>query len=297
MKKILVTGYNGFIGRNLVNELISKKYQVIGVSNKGEKEKQGLIQIRKDIRKLDESQLPRGISHIVHLAAITDISYCQQNPSECIDINVKGTQNMLEISRKINAKFLYVSTSHVYGTPIKLPIKENHPCNPSSIYASSKLAAEILCKSFAESYQMDLSIVRLFSIYGPHSPPHLVITKIIKYILSENEIRLGNLFPKRDFLYVKDAVNAIELILRKTKGFTVYNVGSGKSYSIRQICNISNEINKINIPILSIKSKSRKKEIINVISDNKKLRKLGWNPRIEIREGLQKTFEWYKKII
>ena len=295
LKKILVTGYNGFIGYNLVRELLDKGYQVIGVSNK-ERISRNIPQIKKDIRKLTVSGLPKGISHIVHLAAITDISYCQENPSECIDVNVKGTQNMLEIARKINAKFLYLSTSHVYGAPISLPIKENHPRNPLSIYASSKLAGEIISESYALSYNMNLSILRLFSTYGPNSPTHLVTSKIMSQIMEENEIRLGNLYPKRDFLYVKDVVKAIELILRKTKGFNVYNVGSGKSYSILEVCSILNKISGRDVPVKSISSEYRKKEITNVVSDITKIRKLGWRPMIGIDEGLRITFEQLNSI-
>ncbi|MDE1725686.1 MAG: GDP-mannose 4,6-dehydratase [Thaumarchaeota archaeon] len=293
MNKILVTGYNGFIGYNLVQELL-KKYQVIGISNKQES-KQNIIHIKKDVRKLTEQELPRDISHIVHLAALTDVSFCQENPSECIDINVRGTQNMLEIARKIQAKFLYLSTSHVYGIPVKLPIKENHPRNPLSIYASSKLAGEIISQSYARSYDMNLSIVRLFSIYGPHSPPYLVTSKIIHQLMKGNEIKLGNLYPKRDFLHVKDAVIAIELILRKTKKFNVYNVGSGKSYSIRQVCNILSKLYGKNISIKSINSESRKSEIANVVSDVTKIKKMGWKSHVDIHKGLGMTLEWYRK--
>lgn len=296
LKKILVTGYNGFIGKNFVEELLSKGYQVIGVSNKKKSTKENVIQIRKDIRQLDKNELPKGISHIAHLAAVTDVSFCQKNPSECIDINVKGTQNMLEIAREIHAKFLYLSTSHVYGVPTKLPIGENHPCHPTSIYASSKLAGEIITESYARSFGIDASIVRLFSAYGPHSPEHLVTSKIISQILTKNFISIGNLYPKRDFLYVKDAARALELVLRKTKGFEVYNLGSGKSYSILQICKIVKEIAGKNIPAKSLSSESRRNEIPNVVSNNKKIRTLGWSPQFEIKEGLQKTLELYGTI-
>lgn len=294
MKKILVTGYNGFIGSTLVEELLARRYQVIGISNKEEETKQNVVQIRKDIRKLDESELPNDISHIIHLAAITDLSYCQKNPSECIDINVKGTQNILEIARKINAKFLYLSTSHVYGIPIELPIKENHPRNPSSIYASSKLAAEIITESYARSYDMNVSIVRLFSIYGPRSPEHLVTSKIMLQLLTKNVISLGNLYPKRDFLYVTDAAKAIELVLRKTKGFEVYNVGFGKSHSILELCNIMKKISNKNIPIKSIKSQTRNSDIDNIVSNSSKIRKLGWKPTTSMEIGLQMLLEWYQ---
>lgn len=294
MKKILVTGYSGFIGYNLVEELLEKKYQVIGISDKKEDVRHDIIQIRKDVRKLDENELPKNLSCIIHLAAITDVSYCQKNPSECIDVNVKGTQHILEIARNTRTKFLYLSTSHVYGIPNKLPIKESHPRNPSSIYASSKLAAEIITESYARSYGMDVSIVRLFSIYGPRSSEHLVISKIISQLLNKNIISLGNLYPKRDFLYVKDAVKAIELVLRKTKKFEIYNVGSGTSYSILELCNMIKKISNKTTSIKSIKSQTRNLDINNIISDSYKIRKLGWKPTTSIEDGLQTMLKWYQ---
>lgn len=294
MKKILVTGYNGFIGSNLVEELLSAGYHVIGLSNKREEKKRNFTHIQKDIRKLNECDLPKGISHIVHLAAVTDVSFCQKNPAECMDINVNGTQNMLEIARKTCAKFLQLSTSHVYGTPTRLPIKEDHPCKPSSIYASSKLVSEIIAESYSRAYKMDVSVVRLFSIYGPYSTEHLVTSKVISQLLDENFISLGNLFPQRDFLYVKDAVKAIELVLRKTKGFEIYNVGYGKSHSILDLVKILRKIANKNIPIKSSKKQIRKSDADRIVSDSSKIRSLGWKPTTSFHDGLKKTFDWFE---
>lgn len=293
MDKILVTGYNGFIGHNLVDGLI-KKYKIIGVSN-NKNTTQKIFQIKKDIRKITANDIPRDISHIVHLAAITDLKYCQSNPSECFDVNVKGTQNMLEIARKRNSKFVYLSTSHVYGHPLQLPMREDHSRNPTSVYAASKMAGEVICESYAKSYGLDLSILRLFSVYGPNSPPHLVTSKIINQLLNKKIISLGNLYPKRDFIYVQDVINAILLVIRKPKGFNIYNIGTGQSYSILELCRILKELSGKNTPIKSIKLQSRKDEISNVISNSSRIRKLGWSPKVGIHEGLRKTLTYLLK--
>jgi len=289
LKKLLITGHDGFIGTNLVKSL-SKKYELFGVSLN--KSPQKINQIKKNINKLKIDDLPKNISTVIHLAALTDVDLCQKNPTECFQANVYGTQNILEITKKINANFIYLSTNHVYGPPKKLPIKEDHPKNPSSIYATSKLLSEIICQTYAKNYGINVSIIRLFSVYGPNSAKHLVSTKIISQILNDSSIQLGNLFPKRDFIYIDDVINAIELILTKTVGYNEFNVGTGKSHSILELCKILKKISESKIPVVSTKSKSRIKEIKNIYANSNKLKKLGWNPHYTIEEGLKDTFEW-----
>jgi len=252
LKKILVTGQSGFIGSHLIDAL-SKKYSIIGLSMKNLPQLK-ISQIKYNIQKISINQIPKNIFCIVHLAALTDVQFCQSNPTKCFDVNVNGTQNMLEIARKRDSKFIFLSTGHVFGVPKKLPINENHPRNPTSIYSASKLSGEILCEAYSKSYGLDVSIIRFFSIYGPNSPPHLVTSKIISQILTKNVLQLGNLYPKRDFLYVDDAIKSIQLILKKLHGFNSYNVGSGNSYSISELCKILEKIANKKIKIKSIKS-------------------------------------------
>lgn len=293
MKKILITGYNGFIGRNLIGKLV-KKYDVVGISD-AKNSISHITNIKKDIRNLSIRDIPQDISHIVHLAALSDLSYCQSNPSECFDVNIRGTQNLLEISRKLGSKFLFVSTSHVYGAPAKLPISEKHPKNPTSVYASSKLAGEIISESYAKNYGMGVSIVRIFSVYGPNSPKHLVISKIVNQIHTSDVIKLGNLYPRRDFVFVDDVVNAIELVMKKSSGFEIFNIGSGKSFSIKEICKNLQQISGKKIAIRSVPALKRKQEIRNVVSDISKIVKLGWRPKTPLKIGLQITFENYRR--
>ena len=111
------------------------------------------------------------------MAAITDVLWCQNNPVKCFDSNVGITQKLLEVARIKDCKFVYLSTSHVYGHPIHNPIRESDPVHPESIYAASKFAGEILCESYAKSYGLNISVARLFSVYGPYSSPHLVTSR------------------------------------------------------------------------------------------------------------------------
>jgi len=292
LEKLLVTGQSGFIGSHLT-PILSKKYQIVGLAKKKLPQLK-ILQLKYDIQSVSASTIPKNVNCIVHMAALANFEYCNNNPSKCFSVNVGGTQNLLEIARKKDLKFLYVSTGHVFGTPEKLPINERHPRNPSSIYAKSKLEAEILCESYSKSYGIDVAIVRLFSVYGPKSPDYLVTSKIISQLLTRSSIRLGNVHPKRDFVYIDDAIDAIEKVLPKIHRFNSYNVGSGKSYSILEICNILSKISGKKIEIKSLKARARSNEIENIVADISKIKKLGWKPKVGIREGLKLTYEWYK---
>ena len=292
MKTILVTGHNGFIGSHLTSMLL-KKFQIVGLSNKI-KPNSSIIQIKKDIRNVTVSNLPKEIFCIIQLAALTDVNYCNNHPSECFKVNVLGTQRMLEIARKKNTKFIYFSTSHVFGIPKKIPISENSPKNPTSLYSASKLAGEILSESYSKTYGLDVSIPRLFSVYGPNSPKHLVTSKIIQQLLNGDTIKLGNLSPKRDFIYIDDVLYAINIILKNTKGFNTYNIGYGKSYSIKQVCDSLVQIADKKVKIKSQKTLSRKGDISNIVADRSKLKKLGWAPQINLNNGLKSSYDWFK---
>ena len=285
LNNIVITGYNGFIGSHLVNRLSNKSY-IIGISNTGNRNFDIKKCIKKDVRHISVADVKEDVHSVIHLAAITDVQYCQLNPGMCFEINVMGTQKMLEFARKKDSKFTYISTSHVYGIPKVIPIKEDHPKNPTSIYAASKLAGEICCESYAQTYGMDISILRLFSVYGLNSPKHLVISKIITQLKSKTEVNLGNLTSKRDFVYIDDVTKAIELVIKKSKGFEIFNVGTGKSTSICDICKIIQEITQKNFTIKSIPSLKRKVDVKNLVSNTYKIRKLGWKPHTDIHKGL-----------
>ena len=121
MKKIIVTGHTGFIGSHLINYLQQKKYQVIGIS-RNKLQKTNFNQIKMDINKINEKKIPGKIFAVIHCAGITDVQYCQNNPDKCFESNVRGTQKMLEFSRSKKCKFIYLSSSQVYGKPKTSPI-------------------------------------------------------------------------------------------------------------------------------------------------------------------------------
>jgi len=293
-KKILITGSKGFIGSHLVDEL-SPTNKIIGINHVMDKKRKNYLPIKKNILKLNTNDVKSSLDGIVHLAAKTDVEFCNINPEKCISINVLGTQKVLEIARKKDCKFIYVSTSHVYGKPKRLPISEDHPKSPTSIYAATKLAGEICCEGYSKSYGMDIAVVRLFSVYGQRSPHHLVTTRIVSQ-LNKKYIKLGNLNSNRDFIYISDATRAINVILQRSYGFEAYNVGTGRTYSIMEMCNIFKKISKQNPQIKSVRSRLRKTDIKEIKADISKIKKLGWKPRINLIDGLKKYYEWYSSM-
>ena len=291
MNNIVITGHNGFLGSNLLSKLILKKSKILGIS-KTIKKNDSIKQIKRNILDIKDSDIPKN-SCIIHLAAITDVVYCEKYPKKCHDVNVIGTQKILEIARKKNCSMIYPSTSHVYGIPKKLPIKETHPTNATSVYSESKIKAEQLCKKFSKSYDLDISILRLFSTYGPKNSEYKVESIIIKQIITKNLIKIGNLSPKRDFIYIDDVINAFQIVSENLKGFNIYNVGSEKSYSIKEICNILKKLNGKKIRIITDKTKLRKNDVKNVVSNCSRIKKLGWKSNVSINEGLELTLNWY----
>lgn len=291
MKKILVTGFNGFIGSHLIPELI-QNYDVIGFSHSKNSHSK-ITQIKGNITKINENIIRSKISTIIHLSAVSDVDYCQKNPLKSSEINIIGTQKILELARKNDSKVIFLSTAHVFGKTKNSLINENHSKSPQSIYAGTKLAGEALCESYSNSYGLDIGVARLFSVYGPNSPKHSVTESIIKQLISNNVIKLGTISSKRDFLYVKDAINAILLIMKKNHNYNDYNVGSGKSHTINQICKILKDVSKKELNIKTSKTKIRKNESLDYQSDSSKLRKLGWKPKTSLLEGLKITYNWH----
>ena len=284
MKKILITGSSGFIGKNLVDNLLSE-YEIVGLSKKGEKSK--INRITKDINEITSKDF-KNIFCVIHLAAITDPKICENFPDQCITTNVLGTQKILEASRKNNCKVVYASTSHVYGIPKKIPISETASTSPTSIYAGSKLAGEVLCESYHKQFNMDISIVRIFSVYGPKSNNHCVLPSIVKQMKNSNVIKLGNINSKRDFIFISDIIDAFKIILKNTNGFNVYNVGAEKSYSIKEICKKFEKLYGKKIIIKNNLEQNRKIDAKNIICNSTKLKKLGWKSKITLDEGLKK---------
>ena len=293
MKKILITGATGFIGTHLIPQLI-KNHKVVGISKNKIKSSKNFISSNVDITNKN-LKIKNKYTDIIHMAAHSDVTYCNLNPTKCYELNVKSTQKMLEIARKNDSNFIFLSSSHVYGNPIKQPIIEDSLCNPSTHYASSKRMSEILCETYAKTYGLNIQVARLFSVYGPKSPKSNLIFNIIDQIINNSKIILGNTYPKRDFIFISDVIMGLTKILNsKKKGFQVYNLGSGKSVSVENIVKNCLTISNKKLKTISSKEKRRKNEIINIQANISKMEKeFNWKTEISLKKGLEITYNHY----
>jgi len=293
LKKILITGATGFIGNYLIPEL-TKNHKIIGISKKKRKSSKNFISSSADITK-SNLKVKNQFTDIIHMAAYSDVNYCNLNPIKCYELNVKSTQRMLEIARKKDSKFLFISSSHAYGNLIKQPISENALCNPSTHYASSKRMSEILCETYSKTYGLDIQIARIFSVYGPKSSKSNLIFNIINQMINNSKIILGNTSPKRDFIFINDVIaGLIKIINSKKKGFEIYNIGSGKSISIENLVKNCFTVSNKKLKIISSKEKKRKNEIMNIQANISKMKKeFNWETKISLKKGLEITYNHY----
>ena len=294
MIKILVTGGAGFIGSHLVNKLINSGFDVVVIDNLSTgKEKN--IHPKASFYKIDICNgqkirpLFKGVTYVFHLAALPRIQRSIEHPKETHRVNVEGTLNVLLASSEMGVKrFIYASSSSVYGQQPLFPLKENFAPNPMSPYAIQKLVGEYYCKVFSKIYKLETVSLRYFSVYGPHQNEQdyyaTVIPKFFKF-KKENMplIIYGDGNESRDFTYIDDVVEATLLSLKNNRigNGEIINICFGKDISINQIADI--------IGGKKVYCKAREGESKHTLGDNSLAKKLlGWHPKIRLEEGLRK---------
>lgn len=312
-KKILVTGADGFIGSHLVEGLLDKGCQVRAFVFYNSFNSWGWLDtLPKDILdKLDvfagDIRDPNGVRNamqgaemVFHLAALIGIPFSYYSPDSYIDTNIKGTLNVLQAARDTRCeKALITSTSEVYGTAQYVPIDENHPFQGQSPYSATKIGADRLAESFYRSFNTPVTIVRPFNTYGPRQSARAVIPTIITQLLSgAEEIKLGSLHPTRDFNYVKDTVNGFIAIAEsdKTIGEEI-NISSQQEISIGHIAQeIISQINPTaRIVTEDTRIRPEKSEVERLLGSNEKICRLtGWQPEYTLKQGIQKTIDWFR---
>lgn len=215
-KRVLVTGAEGFIGSHLVEKLLIEGHYVRafvlynsfsdigwlkGLNNSELEIYFGDIRDKSSLRSALE-----GIDVVYHLAALISIPYSYENPEGYVTTNTIGTLNLLEEARYVKLNHIFItSTSEVYGSAIKIPIDESHPLQAQSPYSASKIAADKLAESYFKTFNLPITIIRPFNTYGPRQSTRAIIPRIISQLKSNpSSVRLGSLYPVRDFNYVKD---------------------------------------------------------------------------------------------
>lgn len=311
MKKVLVTGADGFIGSHLTEKLKEDGFDVRafvqynsfnsygwldGGNSEGIEFFSGDIRDPNGVRKAME-----GIDCVFHLAALIAIPFSYHSPDSYVDTNIKGTLNILQASRDCAVeRVLVTSTSEVYGTAQYVPIDEKHPFQGQSPYSATKIGADRLTESFYRSFQLPVTIVRPFNTYGPRQSARAVIPTIITQLLSgQEEIKLGLLTPTRDFNYVSDTVAGFLAMAKeeKTIGEEI-NIATQTEISIGQLAEeLIAQINP-NAKILCEEERLRPEnsEVNRLLGSSEKLRSLtDWKPQVSLSEGLSHTISFLRE--
>ena len=314
-KKIFVTGAEGFIGSHVVQLLVKKNFTVkalVQYNSFGSwgwleelniHEKKNVEIVMGDIRDSGGlKKMTKDCSKIIHLAALIGIPYSYTSPQMYVETNVSGTLNVLEAAKENNIEHLiHTSTSEVYGTAQYIPINENHPLQGQSPYSATKIAADKLVESYFRSFNLPVTTLRPFNVYGPRQSARAIIPTIISQIMKKNEVKVGSIDPTRDLNYVSDTAMAFFLCLnsKKTFGETI-NIGTGFDISIGDLIILISKIMKKKIKITheDIRIRPKNSEVFKLVSSTEKAKKiLHWKSKYRnidgLKKGLKKTIDWF----
>ncbi|MEO8525006.1 MAG: NAD-dependent 4,6-dehydratase LegB [Caldimonas sp.] len=317
MKKILVTGADGFIGSHLTEELVRQGEDVRAfvlynsfnsrgwLDHCGADVKGRFEVFAGDVRDPNGVRTAmKGCDRVLHLAALIAIPYSYHSPDTYVDTNVKGTLNIVQAARDLEvSKVVHTSTSEVYGTARFVPITEEHPLQGQSPYSASKIGADQIAMSFHASFNTPVATVRPFNTYGPRQSARAVIPTIITQIASgQRRLKLGAVHPTRDFNYVSDTVAGFVAALRSERAIgEVINVGSNFEVSIGDTARAIADLMDAEIEITSDEQRLRpeRSEVERLWAANAKaLDLLGWQPAYGglsgFRRGLAETIAWFR---
>ncbi len=273
---VAVTGSSGFIGKRLVRVLQDAGHEVVKLDIAG-----GF-----DILNWEAFKKVPPVDVLVHLAARSFVPDSYDNPHDFYHLNINGVINGLEFCRMHKARFVFAS-SYVYGKPAYLPIDENHPLQGFNPYAETKIIGEKICRDYHKYFQVPSIILRPFNIYGPGQNENFLIPSVLKQAKT-GIVRLMDPRPKRDFIFVDDVVRAFHLAVEnKEITFDCFNVGSGKSYSVKEVTEIVNRIYHHSLRV-EFGEEERMNEVLDTVAEISKTRaQLHWKPIVDLTTGLK----------
>jgi UDP-glucose 4-epimerase len=311
-KRVIVTGGAGFIGSHLVDRLSGIAGKTIIYDSFDEYytgKERNILQhyknprvsiLRADI--LDVETLKHamdGVDVVFHLAAQPGVRFSQQNPEKTNLVNTTGTLNLLTAAKRSRVeRVVFASSSSVYGEPLYLPVDEEHPCHPISVYGSSKVAAEHYCRIYYDLYDLPVVILRYHTVYGPRQRPDMAIHKWTKSLLEgQPAVIFGDGEQTRDFTYIDDIVEGT-LMAAETDGIEgeVFNLGNGSRETINHIVKLIMELTDRE-DLEPIHEQEKLGDVLHTQADTTKAeRLLQYKPRTDLRDGLSRFIEWYVSI-
>lgn len=306
---VLITGATGFIGANLVRFLLSKGHEITAIiRNSPEEETWRIAELTKlkiiyyeDLfSDFQRARQLRNIDTCIHLASY-GVNYNDRDIVEIVRGNIDLSLNVIKLCDKAEiGRIIMFGSAMEYGNSTN-SISEDFAVDPTSIYGAAKASSVIMARTFAGSLGIGLAVIRPFGIYGPYEGFHKVIPQMIRACLVNESLGLTQGEQVRDYLYVEDLCNAVELILRKaTVEFkSIFNVCSGTGVTIRDIGKEILHLTGKSDNILRFGEKEyRVDENMYIVGSSDKIRGLvGWYPKIELREGLRRSIEWYKEYL
>ncbi len=312
-RRVLVTGADGFIGSHLVERLVQDGAEVRAFCLYNSQGSRGWLETASEaVRRAVDFRLgdirdarfveasTAEVEIVFHLAALIAIPYSYQAPQSFVDTNVTGTLNVLEACRRAGvSRLVHTSTSEVYGTPASLPIRETHPLQAQSPYAASKVAADQLALSYYRSFDVPVTVLRPFNTYGPRQSMRAVLPTILVQLLrGADEIQLGRLDTRRDLTFVSDTVDGFVRAATSAPalGQTI-QLGTNESHSIKELfetsCRVLGRTARIRTDERRLRPDAS--EVLVLDSDPALARSLlGWQPSVNLEEGLRLTAEWIK---
>jgi len=276
--RILITGNKGFIGTYLTQKLKKEGHELVLCDlNNGV-----------NIKNWDEISEIKNIDISIHLANLSFVPASFADPKLFYETNYITTLNMLELCRLNNARLIYFS-SYMYGSPDYQPIDENHPLKAYNPYSQTKLIAERLCEGYNRDFKVPVTIFRPFNIYGKGQNPDFLIPTIINQAKT-GKITIKDDRPKRDYIHVLDIVEAVTAVVNKpakSSEIQIYNLGSGKSYSVKEVIDmVCHYFEKK--PEYTCLNEIRPNEVMDTIADISKIKKeIGWEPTVSLEEGIK----------
>jgi len=309
--KIMITGGAGFIGSHLCDEFIKEKNEVIvltrhtskldNISHLLDKIKLERVDITNH-QELGDSVEKNQPDVLIHLAGETSHSKSFENPLYDLDVNTKSTLYLLEKIRILNLKcrFILGSTFIVIGKPQQLPITEESPCNPTTIYGANRLASENYCRIYNNVYDVDTVTFRITNSFGPREkyvPNKNAVNYLIYKAFKGEEITIfdkGNFF--RDLVYVSDVVSGVKTIMKKGRSGDLYWISSGKKTWFYELGKWLEELTSAKIKYVESPQYTKKVDVGNFVVDNSKLKLLGWNVATQLQDGIKKTLAHFAEI-
>jgi len=309
MKKGLVIGAAGFVGRYLVREMRNNKIETFVTKLPHEKFTEESVNVY-DLDILDKDAIVNILyeiqpDYIFHLAAQSSVGVAWKNPLLTVDVNIKGSINLMDAVRELfyKPRVLLIGSGeeYCYIKPEETPISEDNLLRPGNIYAATKACQNMIGSIYAKAYDMDLMMVRAFNHIGPGQAPLFVVSDFCKQVaeiekgIREPVIMVGNLAAKRDFTDVRDVVKAYVKLIKQGSSGETYNVGSGSAQEIRQILEKVIAMSDVDIKVETDPNKIRPVDVPIIEADITKLNTLtGWKPEISVEQTICETLDYWR---